>query len=424
MKKKKNLYAELLLITILPILLIGITITILCVCRFSNIIYKQIQKELADIAISVLNTYDMMYPGDYIVEEKNGHMELYKGGELLTGNYEYLDSLKKDTDIDITIFYYNTRVLTTVFNDGKRIVGTDVNDVVEKEVLENKQENFYKSVYIEQEKFFAYYKPIFSSDGECIGMIFTGKPIKEVKEEIYNNIQPVFLIAVISICILTLVYFYYTKTIVRIIKKLQEFMGDISKGELCSELDDSILKRSDEIGLIGKSAVEMQKALKVFVDQDVLTKINNRRSGEKLLNKTIAESKNKGTNFALAIGDIDWFKKVNDNFGHECGDYVLQSVAAILKKYIEGKGYVARWGGEEFLLVFYDSTLETAYILLKSIADEIRSTNIIYEDKQISITMTFGITEGNGNVKEYKIIKEADKKLYLGKNAGRDRIVK
>ena len=424
MNKKKSLYSEILLITILPILLLGIAITILCVDRFSKTIYSQVQKELQDIALAVLNTYDIMYPGDYAIEEKNGNKEVYKGEVLITGNYEYLDNLKEDTDIDITIFYYNTRILTTVFNDGKRIVGTDANNLVEKEVLENKQANFYERLYIENEEFFAYYKPILNSDGECIGMIFTGKPIKDVKEEIYNNIIPIIVVAIVSICIMALLYLYYTKMIVRIIKKLQEFMEDISRGELYSELDSSILKRSDEIGLIGKSAVEMQKSLKVFVDQDVLTKINNRRCGEKLLNKTIAESVNKGTNFALAIGDIDWFKKVNDNYGHECGDFVLQKVAGILKKSVEGKGYVARWGGEEFLVVFNNSTLDTAYRILHSIADEIRNTKIFYENKEINITMTFGIVEGNSEVKEYDIIREADKKLYSGKNAGRDRIVR
>ncbi|MDE6233358.1 MAG: diguanylate cyclase, partial [Lachnospiraceae bacterium] len=80
--------------------------------------------------------------------------------------------------------------------------------------------------------------------------------------------------------------------------------------------------------------------------------------------------------------------------------------------------------GEEFLVVFNNSTLDTAYRILHSIADEIRNTKIIYENKEINITMTFGIVEGNSEVKEYDIIREADKKLYSGKNAGRDRIVR
>lgn len=424
MKSKKGLYSEILKITILPILLLGTVITILCVYRFTRTIYNQVEKELKDIALAVINTYDIMYPGDYVLTEKEGVIEVYKGDKLISGNHEYIDCLKEDTGIDITIFYYNTRILTTLHEDNKRMVGTSVSNIVEREVLEKQNARFYKSVDVGKEEFFAYYKPIYNKDKECIGMVFTGKPVKYVNGEIRSNLLPIIAIAILVLGLMSMLYFYYTKVIIRIIKKLQEFMGDISKGELYSELDDYILKRNDEIGLIGQSAVEMQKSLKVFVEQDVLTKINNRRCGERLLDKTISEVSKNGGDFVVAIGDIDWFKKVNDNYGHECGDVVLQKVANILKKSMLDKGYVARWGGEEFLIVFENSTLDKAYEILVSIADKIRSEKIFYDGREISVTMTFGMAKGIKDKAEYNIIKEADDKLYEGKNTGRDKIVK
>lgn len=424
MKSKKSLYKEILQITILPILLLGTAITILCAYKFTITVYNQVEKELKDIALAVLNTYDVIYPGNYTMAENNGVIEIYKGGELISGDHEYIDSLKRDTGIDITIFYYNTRVLTTLYEDNRRMVGTYASSIVENEVLKNQNANFYKSVYVGDEQFFAYYKPIYNADKKCIGMIFTGKPVKAVNEEIRNNIIPIIIIAVLAIGVMLLFYFYYSRAIIRIIKRLQEFMGNISQGELYSEPDECILRRNDEIGLIGKSAVEMQKSLKVFVEQDVLTQINNRRCGERLLSKTVLEAAKTGEYFTVAIGDIDWFKKVNDNYGHECGDLVLQKVAYILKKNVSGKGFVARWGGEEFLVVFSNFGIEEAYVILLDIADKIRNEKILYDGNEIGVTMTFGMAQGDSHTEEYTIIKEADKKLYEGKNAGRNRVEK
>lgn len=424
MNYKKSLYIEILLLTVLPILLLGMGITILSVHKFSNSFKAQVQKELKDIALVVLDTYDKMYPGDYNVVNKGSDIEVYKGDKNISEEYLYLDAIKQSTGIDITIFYHNTRVLTTVFEDDIRIVGTTLDTRVKDDVLYKSQESFYTSIYVSKEKFFAYYKPIYNNTGKTVGIIFAGKPIEQFNKEIYSNVLPPIIITCLSTSLVALLFLYYTKKIVKIIVNLQEFMSDISNGELYSELDQSILDREDEIGLIGQAAVEMQKSLKVFVDQDVLTKINNRRCGQKLLGKTILEAKEKNRPFALAIGDIDWFKSVNDNFGHECGDFVLQRIAYILKKDIEGIGYVARWGGEEFLIVFENITFDKACKLLYRIADEIRNTKITYEDRELSITMTFGIVKGTAESEEYILLKEADKKLYLGKNEGRDRVIR
>lgn len=154
MKNKKGLYSEILKITILPILLLGTVITILCVYRFTRTIYNQVEKELKDIALAVINTYDIMYPGDYVLTEKEGVIEVYKGDKLISGNHEYIDCLKEDTGIDITIFYYNTRILTTLHEDNKRMVGTSVSNIVEREVLEKQNARFYKSVDVGKEEFF------------------------------------------------------------------------------------------------------------------------------------------------------------------------------------------------------------------------------------------------------------------------------
>lgn len=423
MNKEKGLFTELLVITVIPLMILAITVTVLCNERFTKTIYGQVEKELKDIAVSVLDTYDMAYPGNYTMVEDEKTIRVYKGKNEITGDNTFIDSLKEDTGIDITIYYYNTRILTTLYNDGKRLVGTYCSSVVENDVLEKKKSNFYKSVYLGEEEYFAYYQPVFNADNECVGIVFTGKPVAKIKKEINMNLIPLVTVIIIFILIIVILCLRYTNRILKYITSLKNFMGQIANGNLSTELNTEILKRNDEIGTMGRSAVEMQNSLRVYVEQDVLTKINNRRYGEKRLSKILRELQTNGVKFTVAIGDIDYFKKVNDTYGHECGDMVLKKVAFVLRKNMQSNGFAARWGGEEFLLVFYDCDLKKAVEILKNISEEINNMNMFYDGNEVSITMTFGVTQGDSSKKEHIIIKEADDRLYVGKKTGRNRII-
>lgn len=121
--------------------------------------------------------------------------------------------------------------------------------------------------------------------------------------------------------------------------------------------------------------------------------------------------------------DIDYFKKVNDNYGHEAGDEVLKSVSGILKKHMTKDGFAIRWGGEEFILCFINDDESTTYKKLVSIMNEVRNLCVCYEDYKIKVTMTFGIAKGDVLKSVDEIIKIADDKLYSGKENGRNQIV-
>lgn len=125
----------------------------------------------------------------------------------------------------------------------------------------------------------------------------------------------------------------------------------------------------------------------------------------------------------MAIGDIDDFKHVNDTYGHECGDVVLKEISKLMKKSMLGKGFAARWGGEEFLLVFKGMDLDAASDVLSGFLGEVRKKEIPFNDQIVKVTMTFGIVTGDAERLE-RIVSEADKKLYYGKNNGKNQIVK
>ena len=222
--------------------------------------------------------------------------------------------------------------------------------------------------------------------------------------------------------IVCLVTTRFSNRLVNAIRITKSFVDTIAGGELHAKFDEDILKRNDELGEMGCCLIEMQKSLQGLVEQDILTGLYNRRSGENLLRQTCENYRKEGTPFCVAIGDIDHFKSVNDTYGHECGDVALARISSRIKEHMQGRGFVARWGGEEMLLVYDNMQLDTAVSYLKELLEEIRSQRIAYGDTVINVTMTFGITKGNDRKAEH-IVRDADAKMYEGKNSGRNRVV-
>lgn len=164
--------------------------------------------------------------------------------------------------------------------------------------------------------------------------------------------------------------------------------------------------------------------LKRLANVDPLTGLKNRRCMMNFLKENVeAENVVKAEKAVIAIGDIDFFKRFNDHYGHACGDEVLTQLAALFMDYMEGKGEVARWGGEEFLLVFTDCSLKQGIEYMDNLIHRIRLMDIRYGGEVLHVTMTFGMSEYDPDRTIDAIINNADKKLYFGKQNGRNRVV-
>ncbi len=168
-----------------------------------------------------------------------------------------------------------------------------------------------------------------------------------------------------------------------------------------------------------KKLVAYNERLRETSMRDPLTKLYNRRAMVEYMNELVAG----GAWFNIAIGDIDFFKKVNDTYGHEAGDAVLVHIAGLLASYMEQKGRVCRWGGEEFLLVFEDMNGEKAKQELEKIRNLVSQQKIGYKGQTISVTMTFGLDEYSSHHPIDVTINSADQKLYMGKSQGRNRVI-
>lgn len=156
--------------------------------------------------------------------------------------------------------------------------------------------------------------------------------------------------------------------------------------------------------------------------KDPLTHLLNRRSMNEKMTLRMEQLKLTGKRFTLVIGDIDDFKKVNDNYGHEAGDIVLITVSDIIRQNVGGGGFVCRWGGEEILMVLNES-LESATEVTDRIRKRIDENIVNHEGNQIHVSMTFGVAESIPGYKIEHLIQQADDRLYYGKKHGKNQVV-
>ena len=420
-----KLYGTFLKMTLIPLLLSGIVIIISSSVNLRMAMQGEIEQTLRDVAVTVLAAYDALSEGDYnlLIDEKNDKTILQKGNLAVSGDYRIIDSLKQQTDIDISIFFYDIRLLTTLYDaDDNRYIGNNVNQRVFADVLQQGREHFYTNVEIGKRDYYAYYIPVFGQDGTCIGMIGTAKPATSVQRTLDAFLRKNVLLIVAAMILTAVFIAYFSNQIVGVIHRIMEFLEEMAKGNLDGEIDVQVVKRNDELGEMGRFTQKVQYALRKLIERDPLTNLYNRRSGEKKMTETIRYTKKSGGSFALVFGDIDFFKKINDTYGHDFGDVVLIETAKILSDNMAGKGYVIRWGGEEFLIVLQNFTKEKAIAEMTGILEQIRGHVMSSGEISTSITMTFGVTEGSGEESLDDLIKAADAKLYFGKKNGRNRI--
>ncbi len=162
-----------------------------------------------------------------------------------------------------------------------------------------------------------------------------------------------------------------------------------------------------------RNLAKHKEELEFLSNTDSLTGLKNRRKIDKILN----EQKNK--KFSIILMDIDHFKQINDNFGHLIGDEILIEVAKLLKHNVNANDILGRWGGEEFLIICKNTSIQEA----KSLANRIKTLLENKEFKLCKITASFGISKAENNLELKDILANADHALYKAKKNGRNQIV-
>ena len=186
-----------------------------------------------------------------------------------------------------------------------------------------------------------------------------------------------------------------------------------------SILETLVNERTSELETLNIKLQEQLDYTNYVANHDKLTSLYNRYKFDESLEKEIQRAKRYAHPLSFIITDLDYFKDINDNYGHQTGDTILIQLAGILLENIRDIDIVARWGGEEFVMILPDTDKEQALSLAEKLRSIIQKHNF---EKKISLTCSFGVTTFHKGDTKDTIFARMDKALYEAKESGRNRV--
>lgn len=183
------------------------------------------------------------------------------------------------------------------------------------------------------------------------------------------------------------------------------------------------LKAGERIIRAQGELIAAREALQFEATHDSLLRMWNRRAILEALSREMSRAKRVGTALSIFLADLDFFKRINDSFGHLVGDDVLRAAAARMSAGIREYDYVGRYGGEEFLVVLPDCNLEGAHQIAERVRQRISGEPILELPAEIEITASLGVAQSSPGQSVTELLHKADVALYAAKNNGRNRVV-
>ena len=189
------------------------------------------------------------------------------------------------------------------------------------------------------------------------------------------------------------------------------------------ELVDMVDKLEKRVHQRTAELMEKNRILEDKVTHDALTKIFNRRYFDEKLSEYSLLTERFSQTLTCIMCDIDHFKTFNDTYGHQAGDFILQSIAQILKINTRTTDIVARYGGEEFVILLPNTSHRAGMKLSEKLRKLVESAELEYEGKILKTTISFGVATGHKeNELEADLVKKADLAMYKAKQTGRNRV--
>lgn len=190
-------------------------------------------------------------------------------------------------------------------------------------------------------------------------------------------------------------------------------------------LSRDLKSHSGEVNALSKKVRKLEAQLaaaKKESKEDFLTKLYNRRALDDFMDVKEAEFERYEHNFSIIMFDLDKFKDVNDNFGHDAGDAVLTAFAKILKKECRSVDVVGRFGGEEFLALLSETDTKGGATFAEKVRKHVEKSRFMYKGKRIAVTVSSGVSERAKHVSLMATVNSADEYLYKAKDSGRNRV--
>ncbi|WP_027209233.1 methyl-accepting chemotaxis protein [Butyrivibrio hungatei] len=296
---KQKLLVNVIIIAVSTIIAVAVLLTIMASANiekvYNNLILEELKattEHLADEAKALNDN------GDWSLSEDGN---LLKGGESISGELGgILDTIHSETGIDYTIFFGDTRVLTTIYKSGtnERLIGTKASDAVIQAVINGKGDYSSGSLMIEGMPYYGYYCPLFNSDGSVAAMAFSGRETSDVKAHTGKIISSMIITTVFVILVVTAFGVYMAIRISSQMQNIAKFIDEVANGTLNGEFDEKIIGNKNEIGAIAESTSLLNRKL-----DEVISKT---KSMSKDLNKAgleLADSASQATSASSQVTD-------------------------------------------------------------------------------------------------------------------------
>ena len=379
---------------------------------------------------------------------------------------ETVDFLKEYLYSEVTVFFGDTRIATTITDkDGQRITGTKMDPDIARGVIEEQKE-YFGSANIFGMEYKTFYMPLVGANNKVFAVLFVGTPLSEIKAEAMVLIRNIVLISLLGLVAAIAILYSAISSISEPIMMLSNAIDCVAQGDLSVTVK---VKNDDEIGHAGTS---LQKAINItckLIDdinfaisehekgnteyrfdtnafhgdfrlladrimelsslgmKDQLTGIPNRRSFDARLDLEWHRAMRDKTPLSFLILDVDKFKTYNDTYGHQQGDLALQTVAKTLTVPLKrGFDFVARWGGEEFVVLLPNTDSTGALHVAEMIRREVENREIpcLHGEGTKKVTISIGVNTQIPSLDHSiaSLISQADAALYRAKATGRNKV--
>lgn len=378
----------------------------------------------------------------YMLSENNKYSNVSPVGTIIRQNnrlfFKGVDRIYSSEPMGVAIVTLELK--EPMLKNIKSVVNKEIVILVKDEVqlstmeMEKNTFDISKSAFNKGNEFFDIFKirdrdmgysffPIKDFDNNIIAYVGVGFDMKVVEDAYNNNISKFISIEIFSSLLLFAILFIITKKAFIPFKKIIEFTEEINKGNYYVKNQDTEIL---EFSIIMESISKMSEAIRIREEDlvrlstiDKLTGIYNKAKIDEVLRIEIEISKKHNIDLCIIIVDIDYFKKVNDTFGHDVGDMVLKEFTAVLKNNIRKTDILGRWGGEEFIIICPTTSLEEATRLANRIREKVETYRYTTESNQ---TASFGVALFIAGENSKSLFIRVDKALYNAKKLGRNRV--
>ena len=233
-------------------------------------------------------------------------------------------------------------------------------------------------------------------------------------------------LGIFLILVVTILTFTMSLTTRKSLGNVIDRMKDLAQGhpDFSKRL---VVRGKDELGtlanwfnLLSEKLEQDYKKIELLSITDRLTQLYNRTKIDQLFSVELKRSERYGESFSVILIDLDYFKLVNDNYGHQAGDMVLQELAGLLRESVRETDFVGRWGGEEFIVISPRTEIDSAI----QVAEKLRKNIAEYDFGEVGHkTASFGVASFRAGDNEDSMTRRADEHLYIAKKQGRNKVI-